>query len=739
MTDAALLALVDGVRRALTRVVYARLLLLACAVVLSVWLMADGTRLVLGRGLMAVAYRSDPALGVLWRVILLLVVLGVAMLVWLLGRHRTRDLTTVRAAMWIEERESNARPTSFALVTLIEALATLHPTGGAAQVADHAMRAVAGSVPLQASARALVAQADVLRAVQQWVRQQLLGPALFVMGAVCVVVTGVLVGTGGSALQGVSRSVPGMAGLDRRGEMPVPPLGAWQVRVEAPAYTRLAPQQLGDVQTVAAVSGSTVLLRGTGPLPAPVVVRMVGSAADTLAVRRREQLVLPTAVPNGWQVRTTAGDGPVTLHLSRGGGSRLLVIEGRPDSIPVVSLLEPARDSVFRTADGTLALTATVRDDLGLAMARFELIVSSGEGERFTARTVPLGVRRFAGERTATIRATMDMAALKLVAGDIVHLRAMARDAHPLSSREDGSSETRSFRIARESEYDSVAVEPAPPPEVDKSLLSQRMLLRLTAKLDSQRPALARQTVLVESMKIGRDQARLRQAVGDIVFQRLSGDASGEHAHTVGDGHDHGVEQQQGKLALSGSNAGGVLSEGDDSPIIAINQPLLEAYNAMWDAGRALEQGDPKAAIPPMRLALAAIERARAAERLYLRGKPPTVIVDVAKVRLAGKDTGVTNQRPAREALPPRDALRAARLVLAAQLVARDVLAARDSLAVLRVDALADAPAFAAAVGAVLDALRDRRDATDAFVRARRVLGGVVRGDGGIWSRGVPP
>jgi hypothetical protein len=92
-----------------------------------------------------------------------------------------------------------------------------------------------------------------------------------------------------------------------------------------------------------------------------------------------------------------------------------------------------------------------------------------------------------------------------------------------------------------------------------------------------------------------------------------------------------------------------------------------------------------------------------------------------------------------REALPPRDALRAARLVLAAQLVALDVLAARDSLAVLRVDALADAPAFAAAVGAVLDVLRDRRDATDSFVRARRVLGGVVRGDGGIWSRGVPP
>jgi hypothetical protein len=140
-----------------------------------------------------------------------------------------------------------------------------------------------------------------------------------------------------------------------------------------------------------------------------------------------------------------------------------------------------------------------------------------------------------------------------------------------------------------------------------------------------------------------------------------------------------------------------------------------------------------------MRLALAAIERARAASRLYLRGTPPTVIIDLAKVRLAGKDTGVTNARRAREAMPPREARRADRLVRAAQLAARDGSAARDSLAVLRADALGDAPAFAAAVSAVLDALNTGGDATDAFVRARRVLGVVTRTDAGVWSRGGPP
>jgi len=182
-----------------------------------------------------------------------------------------------------------------------------------------------------------------------------------------------------------------------------------------------------------------------------------------------------------------------------------------------------------------------------------------------------------------------------------------------------------------------------------------------------------------------------------------------------------------------------MLDEGDDSPVIGINKPLLEAYNAMWDAGRALEQADPRAAIPHMRVALAAIERARAASRLYLRGKPPTVILDLARIRLAGKDTGVTNSRSARRALPPGAAAREARLLAAAELATGDPSAAHDSVAVLRLESLADAPEFARALATVVEGLRNGGEITDAFVRARRVLGGVTRGPNAVWSRGGPP
>jgi hypothetical protein len=503
--------------------------------------------------------------------------------------------------------------------------------------------------------------------------------------------------------------------------------------VVPPAYTGQRAIDRGDVNAVVAVSGSAIELTGDGAVPEARLATVGATDARP---------VTATAIGGDWRVRVVASDAPATVQLSRGGRTRLLVIEGHADSVPVVTLEQPTRDSVFREAKGQLPLAASAVDDIGLASARFELLVSSGEGERFTVRSVTLGAATWptpSGQRRATIRGTLDLAALQLLPGDVVHLRAIARDGHPAATREFGTSETRAFRIARATEYDSVAVEPAPPPEVDKSLLSQRMLLLLTEKLDTQQSRLARADMLRESLKLARDQARLRLAVGDVVFQRLSGESSAEHAHYAGDGHDHGVDQQGGKLVINPAGTTGMLEEGNDSPVIAINQPLLEAYNAMWDAGRALEQGDPHGAIPPMQRALEAIERSRAASRVYLRGRPPQVIVDIAKVRLAGKDTGSTSGRSDRGALPTRVGQRDARLVRAAQLLptARD--AARDSLALLRVEALGDAPAFAAAVARVLEAVDRGGDATDAVVGARRVLGNVVRTPGPGWSRGVPP
>lgn len=635
---------------------------------------------------------------------------------WWGTRRTPPDLP--RTALWLEEQRARQEGTApdFALTTAVELLAAgASVPGGLGQAARHAVTA-APTGPALAAAR---------QRAWRW-------PALFALVAAALV------------WREARHPWPGTAdvGIGAGGELPSPagaalptPLGAWRLRVQPPAYAALPTQELGDVNSVAVLSGSIVELRGEGPAPSMAV-----TAVDTTWTGRGRTTV--GAIDEGWRATVLAPTGALSARLARGGRTRLLIIEGRADSVPRVVLEAPARDSVFRDARGQLPLDASARDDIGLTSAHFELTVTSGEGERFTVRTVLLGAQRWtaaAGRRAARVQAVLDLAALELQAGDVVHVRAVARDAHPDAAREFGSSETRAFRIARPSEYDSVAVEPAPPPEVDKSLLSQRMLLMLTEKLDKAQRRLSRAEVLRESQKLARDQARLRLAVGDVVFQRLSGESEAEHAHSAGDGHDHGVELQGGKLAISTSSTTGMLEEGNDSPVIAINQPLLEAYNAMWDAGRALEQGDPHGAIPPMQRALEAIERSRAATRLYLRGKPPQVIVDVAKVRLAGKDTGQVTTRSTRAALTRREAERDDRLVRAASLVAAAPEAARDSVAVLRVEALADAPGFAAALGAVLTVFDRGGDVTEAFVQARRGLGNVTRTRATPWSRGGAP
>ena len=175
--------------------------------------------------------------------------------------------------------------------------------------------------------------------------------------------------------------------------------------------------------------------------------------------------------------------------------------------------------------------------------------------------------------------------------------------------------------------------------------------------------------------------------------------------------------------------------EGDETPVIAINRPLLEAYNAMWEASRELDQGETARALPPMRRALEAIQRARQAERIYLRGKAPAVVVDLGRVRLTGKETGSASARVPRPPADPAAARRAARLAAAIELSSREPAAAIDSLVLLRVEALDAAPPLAAAIADALEALRGGRDATALLARARRVAeGGVRSGAVGAWS-----
>lgn len=502
------------------------------------------------------------------------------------------------------------------------------------------------------------------------------------------------------------------------------------VRVVPPAYSGLAPSELRDPSGVVALPGSTLEVRGAAG---------AGEVGASLAERP-----LPVdAAGRGWSLRVAMPATPAALRLEAGAVGRLLLLEPRADSAPVVALRLPARDTVFHQPTGRIALRAEARDDLGLADVRLEYIVSSGTGELFTFRSGVLRIAAANGARDATLATALSLDSLRLAPGDFVHLRAVARDRNDVGGPGVGYSETRTLRVARGGEGDSVAVEGAPPPDADRSLLSQRMLIRLAESLQQRRARLPREALVEESRGIARDQARLRRQVGDVIFMRLGGEASGEHSHYHGDGHDHTGEDLPTQEALlraaEAATHAEAHSHGDETPVVAINRPLLEAYNAMWAAASELEIAEPGRALPHMHAALAAIQRARQAERLYLRGAMPLVIVDVDRVRLAGPRPDETpSRRSPAEPLDDAARRRAARLDAAIARLSRQPAAAVDSLLLLRLDAMHDAPAAAAALGEAADALRRGRDATDALVRARRLIAGAPRPRPGLprWSGG---
>ncbi|MGH7623348.1 MAG: hypothetical protein ACREMU_13475, partial [Gemmatimonadaceae bacterium] len=122
---------------------------------------------------------------------------------------------------------------------------------------------------------------------------------------------------------------------------------------------------------------------------------------------------------------------------------------------------------------------------------------------------------------------------------------------------------------------------------------------------------------------------------------------------------------------------------------------------------------------------------------VYLRGAAPPVVVDVSAARLQGPEKGASSVR----APVPADTAEAARARRFARIVAqarRHPAAAIDSLLVLRIDALAGAPDFAAALHDAATAMRGRRpdDAATALAHARRLLAGapVVRDSIARWG-----
>lgn len=576
---------------------------------------------------------------------------GAGVLLLVLWRRRF-VFSLPRVALWVEERAPELR---YALMTAIDARY-------AERLDEHLAPMVAKSNP----------SAFVTRAA----RRSLL-PAGFVFLL-----------TGASYLVIPAAWHAPAAGLDARSpptEEEAPSrLEDLRGSVTPPDYAARSGYETAEFEDPASITGlvgSQVDLRGLG-IPDGIEI-LLGDAP--LA-----------AVPHGgdgWSSEFAMPDSAVALELRDREYRRLVVIAPRTDAAPAVELVLPTRDTTVRVVRGEIVLQARMSDDIGLGGAYFESITTMGQEEgHISFRRDTLERRSFSGTE-GELAMTVPLANFRLEEGDMLSLRAVAFDNNTLSGPSYATSETRVLRVATSSEYDSLAVEGAPPPS-DTLFLTLRYIIQLTEEIDAEKYTMDRDLFVDSARTIG---LQLRRVI-------------------------RSVEQMQVEWTMEG--------------VFDANPLLAEAHEALWEGARALYIAETAEALPPLWAALELLGEFALAERYYFRGSPPELLVNLGRVRLQGTDTGYAGarvRRPASGELRRKMLERYARSVHFLETAPDSAL---NTLMLLQVDALREYPDLASILGEAINAIRDDADASAPLAKVRRYLEGetIVRRTLTTWS-----
>jgi hypothetical protein len=423
--------------------------------------------------------------------------------------------------------------------------------------------------------------------------------------------------------------------------------------IEPPAYTGLDDARLPISEAAQALAGSTLRVSGIAPAGTAVTARILGHGP--LAVRSTDER---------WQMahRLAASDRGLEIVAADGDVvvARMVVpLLVSPDRAPLVTLLEPDDDLVLASAQGSVPIIATAGDDFGIDDFRLTWILSRGSGESFSftdggAEWSDVGTR----EGALLGRFELDVAALGLGPGDVLHVRAVATDRNQVTGPGEGVSRTRVIRIARDGEENEANTLIGFPIEPEKDpILSQRMIILLTERLIERAPGMSRDEIMHESNDIAREQTRLRERLADIIYARTAGTEEQGHEHEApapapaagrppapSDTAAFREWSQRMEATLEAASLAtgqGTLEElshsHDPDPSLTVNLPLVPAFNAMYEAERELRQADPRTALPHEYRALEIIQRVREAERVFLRGRQTVAPVDVAGVRGTGR------------------------------------------------------------------------------------------------------
>ncbi len=433
---------------------------------------------------------------------------------------------------------------------------------------------------------------------------------------------------------------------------PIPMFDELRWTVRPPAYSGLDAQDGRGDEPISALPGSIVRLRSRFPDRWDGVrAQAIGGAALGVSRSGDEWVV---------EYRMPADARGLSLEAMADGGvvdRRIVPLVPLPDQAPDVTLTSPAEDMVVASGTGRIPLRATAADDYGVGDFLLHWTHSSGSGESYEFKEGDWAfgsVNR--GGKSATGELVIDLAALGLQPGDMMHIRAVARDRNNVTGPGESVSRTRIIRVARPEELDQVTTDVGMPPELPKDpLMSQRMIILMTERLQRERPRLSRPDLQRRSGEIAQHQARLRAVVGEQIYIREAEAVQGQDtelptfveegggaAHAGEHAGEEGPPSPEDVLAEADEATGQGRAEEfehrhDETAVIDINRELVLLHNLMWSAEQELFSIRPDSSLPWQNEALKLIQKLNQTERIYPRGDVRVDPVNIAEARGQGK------------------------------------------------------------------------------------------------------
>ncbi len=241
--------------------------------------------------------------------------------------------------------------------------------------------------------------------------------------------------------------------------VPPPTLEKTTVRIVAPAYTALRPQELAAGNTqIKVVEGTRIELeaRANKAIASATLRRGEAAAKELVKVADNGRAISTAFVAKESQ--------PIWVELkdTEGFASQEVVrfdVRVARDEAPRVSVEEPTHDRDV-PPEATIPLQFTVEDDFGIQLVRLVAKVASGHSEPTQESVVPLwSAPEPHGEsgpvRRQEVRHRWDLATLKdLQPGSIVTFYAEARDFDNLKGPNIGRSREMRLRIASKEDID---------------------------------------------------------------------------------------------------------------------------------------------------------------------------------------------------------------------------------------------------------------------------------------------